>query len=103
MESKQTPIKDLSYYKSNAEEDYISTPISVLRYISELENNAQYREKKAVQEALEGERTKIISEALKPLYLMRELREKHGYFGGYDNGAVIEREIKALEERLKHK
>lgn len=29
--------KSLNYYKQNAEENYISTPISVLRYISELE------------------------------------------------------------------
>lgn len=29
--------KDLEYYKKNAEENYITTPISVLRYISELE------------------------------------------------------------------
>jgi len=29
--------KDLEYYKNNAEEDYLTTPISVLRYISELE------------------------------------------------------------------
>jgi hypothetical protein len=30
-------MKDLKYYKENAEEDYITTPISVLRYITELE------------------------------------------------------------------
>jgi hypothetical protein len=30
-------IKDLGYWKKNAEEDYLTTPISVLRYISELE------------------------------------------------------------------
>lgn len=30
-------VKDLTYWKNNAEEDYITTPISVLRYISELE------------------------------------------------------------------
>lgn len=30
-------VKDLDYFKENAEEDYITTPISVLRYISELE------------------------------------------------------------------
>lgn len=30
-------IKDLEYWRKNAEEDYITTPISVLRYISELE------------------------------------------------------------------
>jgi hypothetical protein len=29
--------KTLEYYKQNAEEDYKTTPISVLRYISELE------------------------------------------------------------------
>jgi|1_EtaG_2_1085319.scaffolds.fasta_scaffold06459_7 hypothetical protein len=29
--------KDLEYWKNNAEEGYITTPISVLRYISELE------------------------------------------------------------------
>jgi hypothetical protein len=30
-------IKPLEYWKQNAEEDYFGTPISVLRYISELE------------------------------------------------------------------
>lgn len=30
-------MKDLNYYKNNAEEDYMTTPISVLRYITELE------------------------------------------------------------------
>lgn len=29
--------KDLKYYKNNAEEDYLETPISVLRYIGLLE------------------------------------------------------------------
>ena len=30
--------KPLEYWKQNAEENYLTTPISVLRYISELEN-----------------------------------------------------------------
>ena len=30
-------MKDLNYWKNNCEEDYINTPISVLRYITELE------------------------------------------------------------------
>ena len=30
-------VKDLKYWKNNAEEDYLTTPISVLKYISELE------------------------------------------------------------------
>lgn len=33
-------MKDLNYWKNNAEEDYIQTPISVLRYITELEKQA---------------------------------------------------------------
>jgi hypothetical protein len=32
-----TSEKDINYWKNNCEEDYITTPISVLRYISELE------------------------------------------------------------------
>ncbi len=31
-------MKNLKYYKNNCEENYLTTPISVLRYISELEN-----------------------------------------------------------------
>ena len=33
----QEQVKDLNYWKNNAEEDYLTTPISVLKYISELE------------------------------------------------------------------
>lgn len=31
--------KDLKYYRENAEEDYLTTPISVLRYIGEVERS----------------------------------------------------------------
>lgn len=34
-------VKDLAYYKTNAEEDYSKVPISVLRYISELEQEVE--------------------------------------------------------------
>ena len=33
--------KDLKYYKENAEEDYLTTPISVLRYIGEIERRVR--------------------------------------------------------------
>ena len=33
--------KDLEYWKKNAEGDYIKVPISVLRYITELEKTAK--------------------------------------------------------------
>lgn len=32
-----TTQKNLDYYRKNAEEDYLTTPISVIRYISEME------------------------------------------------------------------
>ena len=37
-------VKDLSYWKANAEEDYMNVPISVLRYISELEERSYSEE-----------------------------------------------------------
>ena len=33
----ETTKKDLEYYRKNAEEDYLTTPISVIRYITEME------------------------------------------------------------------
>jgi hypothetical protein len=42
LPKQETPeeVKDLSYWKANAEEDYMKVPISVLRYISELEEKS---------------------------------------------------------------
>jgi hypothetical protein len=37
---KKEETKDLAYYRENAEEDFMTTPISVLRYIAELELKA---------------------------------------------------------------
>lgn len=39
-------IKDLNYYRENAEEDYGKVPISVLRYISELEQEIKTMKEK---------------------------------------------------------
>jgi len=38
---KDQPKKDLNYWKANAEEDYLQVPISVLRYITELEKEVE--------------------------------------------------------------
>jgi hypothetical protein len=43
-------VKDLAYYKANAEEDYLQVPISVLRYISQLE---QEQDKNKFSEEME--------------------------------------------------
>ncbi len=47
--------KNLEYWEKNAEEDYITTPISVLRYISESEKQI---------EELKAEKNKIHKQAL---------------------------------------
>jgi len=49
-------VKDLAYYRANAEEDYLQVPISVLRYISELEERSYSEEevKFIISEALES-------------------------------------------------
>lgn len=47
----QEIVKDLEYWKNNAEEDYMTTPISVLRYISELEKEIT---SKSIEEVVEA-------------------------------------------------
>tara|TARA_R110000868_G_scaffold174697_2_gene411544 strand:+ start:1641 stop:1847 length:207 start_codon:yes stop_codon:yes gene_type:complete len=39
--NKQSSVKDLAYWRTNAEENYMTTPISVLKYITELENHIE--------------------------------------------------------------
>jgi len=34
-------VEDLDYWKENCADDYLITPISVLRYITELENKVE--------------------------------------------------------------
>jgi hypothetical protein len=59
-------MKTIEYYKNNAEEDYMTTPISVLRYISELEEYAQPKPTKMKKTEL-----KDVLEALKALFLFK--------------------------------
>jgi hypothetical protein len=49
--------KDLNYWKNNCEEDYLHTPISVLRYITKLEeavNNGVLDDVSKQRELLKG-------------------------------------------------
>ena len=39
--NKQSIVKDLTYWKTNAEENYMTTQISVLKYITELETHIE--------------------------------------------------------------
>jgi hypothetical protein len=47
QQEKLEKLKDLSYWRANAEEDYMKVPISVLRYITELENG-MYSEEEVI-------------------------------------------------------
>jgi hypothetical protein len=47
QQEKLEKLKDLSYWRANAEEDYMKVPISVLRYITELENR-MYSEEEVI-------------------------------------------------------
>lgn len=42
-------VKDINYWKNNCEENYITTPISVLRYISELEKQQERSYSEAIE------------------------------------------------------
>jgi hypothetical protein len=48
-----TQEKDINYWKNNCEEEYITTPISVLRYISELEKIVAYSQTEISDEEIE--------------------------------------------------
>ena len=79
-------MKDLNYWKKNAEEDYMNIPISVLRYITELEKSVPVE----VVKFKVGDKVKIT-------------RELHGYgFDLYEEVTVIEREATdVLAENLR--
>lgn len=44
--NKQNSVKELPYWKENAEDNYTTTPISVLSYISKLEKHIEETEAK---------------------------------------------------------
>jgi len=61
MEKEQK--KDLAYWKANAEEDYIKVPISVLRYITELEKR-MYSEEEVIAIVEKSRETGLTAEYL---------------------------------------
>jgi hypothetical protein len=83
MKNKETleELKGLAYYKANAEEDYLQVPISVLRYISQLEQEQdknKYSGKDMIEFAykyLEQKRDKV-SRSLNPEELLEQFKNK---------------------------
>ena len=55
--------KDLAYYRANAEEDYMKVPISVLRYITELEER-MYSEEEVIKIVKKSRETGLTAEYL---------------------------------------
>ena len=64
---KQEIVKDLVYWKANAEEDYMKVPISVLRYISELEKQ-KYSEEDLREAFKQSRQGKIFEKDMPPVY-----------------------------------
>lgn len=64
METKE----DLNYWKNNAEEDYITTPISVLKYISKLEEELEQAINYTHSSTLLKEEHEIIIENFEGIY-----------------------------------
>jgi hypothetical protein len=69
-------MKDLNYWKNNCEEDYLKTPISVLKYITELEKN---------NEAKQLTLTDVVSTLKDKDVLTFEEWVKHNYRAGKHN------------------
>ncbi len=71
--------KDLNYWKDNAEEDYMTTPISVLRYIKELEEANQPKEIDNFKEKLfKSYRDEDIEELAFKTYPYEEGMDRYG-------------------------
>ena len=68
-------VRDLEYWKDNAEEDYITTPISVLRYISELEKKVEQDKNKYSEEDMIN-RTQVVFELTNKGYSIDEIIEQ---------------------------
>jgi hypothetical protein len=68
-------FKGLDYWKTNAEEDYRQVPISVLRYISELENHIERSKAPEMLDMLEKLVNEIKSDYKSDNHLLEEARQ----------------------------
>jgi hypothetical protein len=58
------PDKSLDYWKQNAEEDYMTTPISVMKYITELEKQQAPDKLQQLIEWMEGEKREWLQSSI---------------------------------------
>jgi hypothetical protein len=68
-------IKELNYYKNNCEEDYIKTPISVLRYITELEQALQLQQTGVISWVFANYKLPTVEENGKKVLLYRIMND----------------------------
>jgi len=98
--------KDIAYWRNNCEEDYLHTPISVLRYISELEKAL---EQSTLEEAAEKSFISGGKWMEKRMFSKEEVRQIaewsfHFYkTNEFDDSELEEEWYKLLEERFKKK
>jgi len=69
-------MKDLNYYKNNCEEDYIKTPISVLRYITELEKNNETKQLTLTDVSQQRELLELVTEIANSKQVYSNTRHK---------------------------
>jgi hypothetical protein len=86
--------KDINYWKNNCEEDYITTPISVLRYISELEKLIALPQQEISDEEIEKWAKEYVCKEYGKLIFDYE---NYDIYGDFVNGA------KKYREQLKNK
>jgi hypothetical protein len=63
--------KDLNYYKQNCEENYMTTPLSVLRYITQLE--AGYNHAQTEIEELRRDKEEFIDTLVSSIQIIERL------------------------------
>jgi len=68
-------LRDLKFYENNAMDDFANTPISVLRYITELESKLEAKDKECAAKIAAGERLRM-EDAMSAINEANGLREK---------------------------
>ena len=100
----ETQEKKLDYWKTNAEEDYLRAPISVLAYISELEKTIN----SSTSPRINNQSTINVEKLNRKLNRLKEKRDKlinehkekeleYTYWGGYELG-YLKGKISIIED-----
>ena len=92
-------VKDLEYWRLNAEEDYLHTPISVLRYIGELEKVSNEK-KEGVEKMINQHRVLKHLTLVNPAHLQMT-SNGHGEFP--DGYQLTDKGVQYIIDKLSNK